>query len=675
MPLDGFADPRSITADVAELIRPPRRISVSDCAREAVRIETPGGYTGPWDPELTPYMVEPMNLLKSREYEAVVFVSPARTGKTQALLDGWLTHAVCADPGDMGLYFGTQTLAYDYRKRRIERLHRNSDQMRAKLSPRAHDTTIEMVTYRHGMILNLGWPSSSQLAQRDLRYVALSDYDSFPDDIGGEGSAFDLAKKRVQVAMSAGMALVESSPKRTITTAQWTPDGPHMAPPVDGGILPLYNRGDRRRWYWGCLDGCGEPFEAPAIPLFDNLADVIASAETAHVACPHCGHVYRPADKPRLNAAGRWYREGERGGQPRRSTIASFWLLGCAAAMQSWSSIVNNYMVAFRQVEAGGDESALKATVNTDQGVPYLPKRLEGTRGVESLDARMEASERYFVPDGVRVLLATVDVQSNRFEVAVWGKGLGGETWLIDRYRLAKLPDGTALQPAVYLEHWAILVERVVHGTYKLADGREMRVYRTAVDSGGYHQRKAKADSTRIAYDWWRSLRTAGLGHRVRLIKGGSSRTAAAVKESFPDSRERANRKAGSRGDVPVLMLNTDKLKNASANNLARETPGPGYIHLPDWLPANYLAELTAEQRSEKGGWEQIGNRRNETWDLLQYAAALWIWIGGDKIQWDRPPPWADGLDKNSEVISAEQRRALKAAPAKRRRAIPSRYL
>ena len=53
-----YATPALITRDVAELIRPPRRIAVSECVRETVRIETPGGYAGPWDPALTPYMVE-----------------------------------------------------------------------------------------------------------------------------------------------------------------------------------------------------------------------------------------------------------------------------------------------------------------------------------------------------------------------------------------------------------------------------------------------------------------------------------------------------------------------------------------------------------------------------------------------------------------------------------------
>ena len=657
----------SIRQDVAELLRPPRRIRVSECARESIRIETPGGYAGPWDPELTPYMVEPMDMLKSRHHDAVVFVSPARAGKTQAMLDSWLAHAVIADPGDMGLYFSTQTLAYDFRKRRLERLHRHSPAIRAKLSPRAHDTTIEMVTYRHGMILNLGWPTSSQLAQRDLRYVAMSDYDSFPDDIAGEGSPFNLARKRVQVAMSAGMCLVESSPKREIISRRWTPDGPHMAPPVKGGVLALYNQGNRNRWYWQCLNGCHAWWEAPALPAYDDLPEITAAAATAHVACPHCGQVYRPGDKPKLNLGGRWLAEGEhltpageRQGDARQSTIASYWLLGCAAAMQSWGSIVTRYLQAKKEAETG-DESALKATLNTDQGMPYLPLILSRAGGIEALDSRLEAAERYLIPVGVRTLLAAVDVQSNRFEVAVIGYGQAGERWIIDRFSLHRDTAGLDIQPPIYLEAWDLLVDRVVNATYRLPDGRELRVYRTAVDSGGYQSSRVRADSTRRAYDWWRSLIPRGLHHRVRLIKGGSTANAPAVKESYPDASQGGSKRATARGDVPMLILNTQRLKDALANDLAREVPGSGYVHLPDWLSDKHLAELSAEQRTEKG-WQQIPGRRNETWDLMVYTAGLWSWLRGDKVKWDRSPPWAAEWESNSEVITRAQRELLKAA-------------
>ena len=654
---DAYASSRAIVGDVAAILRPPRRVAVSRCAAESVRIETPGGYAGPWDAALTPYMIEPMDTLKSRRHEAVVFVSPARAGKTQALLDGWLAHCILADPGDMGLYFSTQHLAYDYRKRRVERMHRSSEVLRAMLSPRRHDTTIEMITYRHGMILNFGWPSSSQLAQRDLRYVAMSDYDSFPDDIGGEGSPFDLAKKRVQVAMSAGMALAESSPKRLITTNQWVADGPHMAPPVDGGILVLYNRGDRRRWYWACVDGCAARFEAPAMPLYDDSGSIEHAAQSAHVACPHCGTLYRSSDKPRLNATGRWQREGEPH-EPRDSTIASFWLLGCAAAFQRWESIVANYLRAQREFDAGHDETALKATTNTDQGMPYLAKSLADGLGPKAIESRLERADRYIVPEGVRYLLATVDVQANRFEVLVIGHGLHSERWIIDRFAITETAAGISLQPPLYVEHWDELTSRVLNATYRLPSGREMRVYRTAIDSGGYVYRRKKADSTRRAYDWWRKLRGDGLGHRARLIKGGSARGAPYQRESFPDSTE-TRRRAGARGDVPLLLINTDRIKDVLIVDLQREVPGPGYVHLPDWLAKKHRDEIVSEQRTQRG-WEPIGNRRNETWDLLVYDYALWLWVGGDKLREGREPPWARPWDSSTEVLSAEQRRTLK---------------
>ena len=683
------ADAQSITRDVAELLRSPRRISVSDCAREVVRIESPGGYAGPWDAELTPYMVEPMDALKSRQHEAVVFVSPARTGKTQALIDGWLAHAATADPGDMGLYFSTQTLAYDYRKRRMERLHRASPQMRAKISPRKHDTTIEMVTYRHGMIVNLGWPTSSQLAQRDLRYVAMSDYDSFPDDIGGEGSPFQLGKKRIQVAMSAGMALIESSPKREITTDQWTPGGDHEAPPVAGGILTIYNRGTRKRWYWQCIDGCGGWFEAPPMPRYDEAAaessDVTEATESAHVGCPHCGQVYTPNDKQRLNASaeGIWMpegasrdRDGNLTGAPRRSSIDSYWLLGCAAAFQGWGSIVGNYLMAKREADASGDETALRATMNTDQGRPYRPKRLDAMTGIGALEQRKERSiHRYSVPDDVRVLLAAVDVQANRFEVAVWGYGKQRERWLIDRYAITKTEGGEPLRPAAILEHWAEIERRVVLSTYKLDDERELRVYRTAVDLGGYHDRHQGADSSRRAYEWWRSLRATNLAKRVRIVKGERTKRAKPVVESYPDSTHRSDRHAGSRGDVPVLLINSDQMKDAASADLQRDTHGPGYIHLPGWLTRKHMDELTTEAADEKGHWKPMRGKRNETWDLLIYCDALWHILSGDKINWEKPPPWAAPWDSNVEVITADQRRALKDSTAPRIKRRSSRWL
>ncbi len=108
----------------------------------------------------------------------------------------------------------------------------------------------------------IGWPSITVFSSSDYKRVALTDYDRFPEDIDGEGDGFSLASKRTTTFMSAGMTLAESSSGREITDVKWRRSSPHEAPPTTG-ILSLYNRGDRRRWYWPCPH-CGDWFQ----PIF-----------------------------------------------------------------------------------------------------------------------------------------------------------------------------------------------------------------------------------------------------------------------------------------------------------------------------------------------------------------------------------------------------------------------
>ena len=116
---------------------------------------------------------------------------------------------------------------------------------------------------------------------------------------------------------------------------------------------------------------------------------------------------------------------------------------------------MRNFVSAEREMNLSGDETAISTTTNTDQGMPYRPRALANMRGVEYLEARRDgALERYHVPDGVRVIFAAVDVQSNRFEVAVIGYGPGRERWIIDRYALRKSATGDPLEPGAYVEHW-----------------------------------------------------------------------------------------------------------------------------------------------------------------------------------------------------------------------------
>lgn len=671
-----------IMGGASAALRPPRRVSVAQGAADALVIKQPGGYTGNWSADETPYMVEPMNLLASRAHEAVCFVGPARTGKTMGLLEGWMAHAVTNDPGDMLIVQMTQDKAREYSKTRIDRAIRHSPKIHEfKSASSQHDNTHDKM-FKHGMWLRIAWPTVSNLSSSDYRYVGLTDYDRMPDDIDGEGAGFSLGLKRTTTFLSRGMCMVESSPGRDVIDPRWVPVTAHEAPPT-GGVLGIYNRSDRRRWYWKCPD-CTEYFEcAPGLGLFNlppdkdllelvREADLPAMAEKYNrVVCPHCGTLIPAKAKHGLNQTGVWLRDGEkmkpdgsRYGAPTTSTIAGYWLGGCAAAYQNWKSLVLRYLQGLRDYALTGQELALKTTVNTDQGMPYTSMALveaAANGGAVQTEAWLE---RYMVPDETRFLAASVDVQGGsnaRFVVQVHAVGPYFEQWLVDRFEIKSSKregmgsEFAPIDPAAYVEDWQLLTEKVVTATYKTSiAGRELRILATAVDSGG------EDGVTDKAYAWWRSLKAANLHTRVLLVKGASTKTAPMIRQTLV-----GNRSTKEKGDVPLYLLNPNLLKDAVHAGLRRRTPGPGYLHLPDWLPKAFHDELyNAEVRTKDGTWSQI-RKRNEAFDLACYIRAICLRLGVDKItDWERAPPWAAPLATNREMVDAEQRREEKAEAA-----------
>lgn len=661
----------------AEAYAPPRRVCVSQGVIDSLVIKQPGGYSGPWSPAETPYMVEPMDMLASRKHEAVCFVGPARTGKTAGLLDGWFSYAVTCDPGDMLIVQMSQEKAREYSKTRIDRAIRHSPKLLELMSQRGHDDNTHDKLFRHGMWVKIGWPSATQLSSSDYRYVALTDYDRMPDNIDGEGSAYALGLKRTQTFLSRGMCMVESSPGREYTDPYWKAQTPHEAPPATG-IVGVYNRSDRRRWYWQCPD-CREFFEAaPGIGLFSTLppesqlleevraANLSAMADKhALVVCPHCGSQIEQRHKPHLNNINTalWLADGQTVtpereviGEAPRSSIAGYWLGGVAAAYQKWDSIVLRYLQGLREYALSGSDLTLKATINTDQGAPYIPRHLLADKEA-SIEDRAEELPRYFVPDAARFLVATADVQggtNGRFvcEVRAFGEHL--ESWLVDRFSISTTErNGIAAQvdPAGYPEDWDLLTAKLVQSTYRTSSGKELRVLRTAVDTGG------EKGTTPNAYAWFRRLRKQGLSSRVMLVKGADR-----SKDEKPIVKGTARSNEGKpMHDMPIWLVSTDYFKDLIAGSLRRKFPGPGFFHVPKWLPQTYFDELRAEVKNAKGKWIKV-RARNEALDLWVYALAVCEALGfGPKgrLSWDSPPPWARRLDAdNIELISSEERRA-----------------
>lgn len=636
---------KAARTDSGYILRAPRRMRVADAVAQYMRVPMGAGNSVPWDPLVAPYVIEPMNCLASREYDAVIFVGPARTGKTIGLIDGWVIYNVICDPADMLIIQMTEEKAREHSKKRLARTFRVSPEVVSRLSPNKNDNNVYDRTFLAGNYLKIGWPSVNIMSSSDYKCVALTDYDRFPEDIDGEGDAFSLASKRTTTFMSSGMTLVESSPGRDVKDVKWRRTSPHEAPPTTG-ILSLYNRGDRRRWYWPCPH-CGEYFQpcGDVVAGFRDIADPVLASEAAYIQCPSCSGRILPEQKRELNGRGVWLRDGEsinadgsRYGDPRRSRIASFWMEGPAAAYQTLSQLVYKLLTAEQEYETTGSEETLKTVINTDWGLPYLPRASMEQRKSELLEQRAEPVPSRSVPDGVNFLVATVDVQAGRhrrFVVQVTGYGSRGERWIIDRCNITQSLRGDSdgesqrIDPASYPEDWDVLLTDVFHKSWPLASdpSQQMRLMAMAVDSGG------EDGVTDNAYKFWRRCRRDGLGKRIYLFKGDSIRRAKLITRTFPDNTGRTGRRAQAAGDVPLWLLQTDALKDRVNNALWRDSPGPGYVHFPDWLGSWFYDELTYEERSSDGKWSKPGRGANEAFDLMVYAEALVILHGYEKIR------------------------------------------
>lgn len=656
----------------AEAIRPADRLTVSQAAERYRYLYNPGSYVGYWNNKKAPYLVEPMDVLTGLTYQGMIFAGPARCGKSD-LFFNWLAHTVVCDPADMMLVAMTQHVARDWSQADLARMLRHSKEVGERIAPGKQNRNVHDIRFMSGMRLLVKWPTITELSGKTIPRLWLQDYDRMTQDVDGEGNPYDLTAKRATTFKRHAMTVAEASPGFAVEDAKWIARTPHEAPPCKG-ILSLYNRGDRRRWMWRCPH-CWEPFEGDFTNLqWPKSKDKVEAAERVVMICPKNGCVIEPSFKQELNEGGKWIKDGQVwltdgsvAGEASRSNTASFWLKGPAALFVDWQTLVLKYLSAMEDFEANGSEEALKTTTNTDQGLPYTYKAMQSDRLPEELKARAQdwggTPDDPVVPLGVRFLIATVDVQKLSFVVQVHGVGEGGDIWFIDMFkirksvRLDKDGDPLPLDPAAYPEDFHVLIDQVMEKTYRVGDGsgRRMAIKMTGCDSGGM-----AGVTTNIVnfYRWLRDKDARGLQKRFMLLKGEPHPSHPPIRVGFPES-SRKDRNSGLRGDVPVLFINSNKLKDQAAGMLGRIDPADGSItivggqvNFPKWTEGFIYTQLTSEIRTAKG-WENPRRARNEAFDLLYYCLALCLHssINLTNINWAKPPSWAAEWGENDFVL------------------------
>jgi phage terminase large subunit GpA-like protein len=169
------------------------------------------------------------------------------------------------------------------------------------------------------------------------------------------------------------------------------------------------------------------------------------------------------------------------------------------------------------------------------------------------------------VPDEVAVIVRSVDVQGDRLETTVWGWGEGEEAGSLE-YELLPGDPGTGDAVA------------------------ELRRSASARTDGVRRRRCAPSSpsSTPVATTRRRCTPTKALvAQQVFAIKGASIEGAPLL------SRPTRNNSA----KAILYLVGSFTGKEALMRRLTSVTsPGPRYIHLPEWLDGEQIAQFTRER-------------------------------------------------------------------------------
>jgi phage terminase large subunit GpA-like protein len=640
---------------------PPAAVNVADWAAAHRWVE--GSRPGLWDHRTAPYLREPMETLASEFYTTTALVGPGQCGKT-AIAENFFLATIDADPAPLLWYMQTDDAVKAFVKNSINPLIEAHPEIKAKQGLRPTDDSLGFKRFRGGMTAQFLAATRSNLISKTARRIIADEWDAYDEDFGDPKTQLDV-RRQTYGAESHLLAISHCDRARGESEELW-----------DAGIMAVYRDSDRRTWWWPC-PSCGafsspNPGTSRVMRLVypeDASLDEVETA--AALLCPSCGTLIADGERRAMNREGFWARRGQDVlpdgsviGNPPPNPTAGFWIVGVMSPflLRGIAGLARSRVEAERAAASSGDTRGLREVIVKQWGVPYSPPRSVSGTDANSVAMRAEEGLRMgFVPEGVRFLTSSVDVQARRFERLVRGWGVNGESWIVD-FQVS------SADTAVSDSDWDAMLRGAAEASYPLADGsgRRMLVLATGCDSGG------KAGVTERAYAAWLRARTSRLarmlgrfdgreGWNMLLLKGASGPSAQSIVISYPDSA-RKDRFAAARGQIPIGFFAPNLFKDSLADHLAvAESGKPWCVHFPAALksatgPHLWFEQLFAEQRLPSGKWEPIAaNARNEALDLMVMSHVMAHLFGLRRLDWQKPPSWAAPWDTNSLVFAGEQ--------------------
>lgn len=697
-----YVDPRQLVIDALDLLEPPERLSVpAYAAAHRILDNAGGGHVGPWLNEVAPYTVQPSEMLDSLDHLTVAVVGPGQVGKT-VIPENWLLRSIDTDPAGFLWYMHTDDGIEGYVKDRINPMIDLHERIRSKLGKKSVDDSLHYKRFQ-GMSVEFLAAGLSTLVNKSAPRIIADEWDNM--QLLNPKPMFDV-RRQTFGAQSKLLALSHPDKAKGLD-----PDTDWLS-----GIMALFGDSDRRLWYWPCpqCNAWSSPAPTAARQMTISYIDrpdapLDEVADSAHLLCPH-GCVVEDKHRKAMNLEayrspfGGWVGEGQTISESGKVTgqliareIAGFWIVGAMSpfVLGGIHGLVRERVKAERGFEISGEDADLRQVIVKQWGIPYSRKNATGGVDADTLADRAESELRLgVVPEGVRFITLFVDVQKWGFDYLYRGWGEHGESWIIDKGRLAQRPEtDQPISPATSPDDWDLLLS-LFDRRFPLADesSRVMRIRGMGIDSRG------EPGVTQQAYMAWKrwkkrqSVRFHGQDsgreiYNIILTGGAATPNSPKLQVVWPDTARKQN--AAAKGQVPVASFNPNRYKDDLAGQLKVAEPGPWYIHFPYALrsakrPHAWFDQVTAEHEIKPGVWDKkSSSAKNEALDQLVGTQVIAHLHGLTRIDWAKPKPWHAPWDVNSYVETAEvaaQAEAIAApttedpaAPKKPRKSLASR--
>ena len=508
------------------------------------------------------------------------------------ILNNIVAYFIDADPKPIMLVQPTDGTAKDYSKKRIAPMIASCPALRKRVresTSRRAGNTIQLKEFPGGSLRITGANTGAGLRSDPIAVLLMDEVDAYPFDLEGEGDPVEIATRRTDTFDDAKI-LKGSTPAK---------------PKGISKIEAEWERSDQRRFHVHCpfcqhlqVLWWRDPFTQTHRLVWKKDEQGAPLPGTVRYLCAGCGQGIDEKYKQKMLDGGRWI-----AAYPDRTTIVGFHV---NALYSPWRLIWHE--LAQEWVDAQDNPEKLRAFVNLRLGETW-DEGGEGF-GAHILAARREEYQAA-VPLGVGVLVGAADVQHNRIEAQIMGFGAGEEAWLISHEIFWGNP-GVQTDPDTGFDVWEQL-DKFFLQQWKHEKGLALSPAIVLVDSG------AHADSV---YDY--VMPRQHTHRRIFACKGVDYLAKPGLVQQGVTKR----------AHIRLFSIATYAAKDRMFARMKIPRPGPGYLHLPDWVMNEYLEQLTGEKkisvrdrRTRRTKYVYINTYpRNEALDLTVYChAALFV--------------------------------------------------